>query len=151
MGITDFAQEENTFGVGVPKRHRIFYTIDLDPDRKSVALVEHIEGLEKRYSQVLARNRSWRATMIRNFCQGLKMLFKEEIEVNGFKLWVEPVIASRIFIAQNVLSALDQSEGMNFVQVILDLTPEEVGYWAWKVADKKKQAIQAFKILHRNY
>ena len=134
------------------ENENIFYSMDLNPTNRSVALKEHISGLKGELVAVIARNFGWRAKMIRRFSGAIESRNSDcvrKIESKNHLISFDPVIASRVFVAQKLISALkDEKKAGERLNYILDLPDAETAYWAWKIAASKKKAILAFRILY---
>ncbi len=133
------------------ENENIFYSMDLNPANCSVTLKEHISGLKGELVAVIARNFGWRAKMIRTFCRALENRKQDCVRPFGSEehlMSYDPVIASRIFVAQKIVSAIkDEKRAGERLELVLDLPDAETAYWAWKIAASKKKAISAFNIL----
>ena len=143
---------KNKLNTALKNEESIYYSINIDPKSNSVALREHINGLREESITVIARNYSWRAVLVKKFCQSLciqKIKGIKRLERNGNILSLDPINASRLFVVLKVLSSIKTENGANeILEPIMELPDGETAYWAWKIASNQKKAILAFKILH---
>jgi len=155
------------------KKERVHYTISLRNSQiKTAQLLEHIDGMNKNYKNVIGTVRSWRAEMIRVFLERLIIRFQEDLKnkpasyqmifaqdgenlleikkihwSNEYKLTEE--MAMKILFAIKLIASMNQRPKIDEpLEIILSLTDEEISFWAWKVLSLKNNALNGFKAMY---
>jgi hypothetical protein len=155
------------------KTERLHYTISLRDGRiKTIQLIEHIDGMNKNYKNVIGTVRSWRAEMIRAFLKKLITRYQEDLRSkplsyqsvfapeeegllktnkiswnNEYKLTAE--LAMKLLFATKLISSMDRRPRIEEAfEIIQSLTDEEISFWAWKVLSLKNHALNGFKAMY---
>lgn len=155
------------------KKERLHYTISLkDGQIRTIQLLEHIDGMNKNYKNVIGIVRSWRAEMIKAFLEKLIARYQENLKSkalssqavfapeeegllkinkiqwnNEYKLTEE--LAMKLLFAAKLISSMDQRPKIEEAfEIIQSLTDEEISFWAWKVLSLKTNALNGFKAMY---
>lgn len=155
------------------KKERLHYTVALKNGQvPTIKILEHIDGMNKNYKNIIGTVRSWRAEMIRAFLERLIAGYQEDLKSkslsyqsifmhdengllkiekiqwnNEYKLTEE--LAMKLLLGVKLISSMDQRPKIEeALEIIQSLTDEEISFWAWKVLSLKVSALNAFKAMY---
>ena len=155
------------------KKERLHYTISLkDGQIRTIQLLEHIDGMNKNYKNVIGTVRSWRAEMIRAFLEKLIARYQEDLKSkplsyqavfaqeeedllkinkiqwnNEYKLTEE--LAMKLLFATKLISSMDKRPKIEeALEIIQSLTDEEISFLDWKVLSLKTNALNGFNAMY---
>jgi hypothetical protein len=105
---------------------------------KYITMYESYQNREKAYRMRIASATAWRKDAIKNLMKKLKVEGKtDDVEK-----------AMRIYVAIKVLNSMKKPEQRyKLIDTVLNLPPEEVFFWAWKLSSTKNGAY-AFRVLY---
>ncbi len=105
---------------------------------KYITMYETYQNRERNYRMRIASATAWRRDAIRNLMDKLKMDGKTD-EIGD---------AMRVYTAFKVLNSMKKAEKRyKLIDAIVNLPPEEVFFWAWKVSSTSNGAY-AFRVLY---
>ena len=155
------------------KKERIQYSIRLKAGKlRSIQLVEHIDGLNRHFSNRIAVIYSWRADIIRKYLNGLiledngnmeaylishqKMFSEYENQPDiitslnwneEYKLDTE--ISMNLILAMKIVSSIEERPRIErALEIVHSLSDEEISFWAWKVLSLHNRALSGFKAMY---
>lgn len=105
---------------------------------KYITMYESYQNKGKSYRMKIASATSWRRDAVKGLMKKLGIEDKtDDVEK-----------AMRVYIAIKVLNSIKRPEQRyKLVDVVLNLPPEEVFFWAWKLSSTKNGAY-AFRVLY---
>jgi len=105
---------------------------------KYITMYENFQNKDKGYRMKIASATSWRKEAIKSLMKKLKIENKtDDVEK-----------AMRVYVAFKVLNSMKRAEQRyKLIDAILNLPPEEVFFWAWKLSSNSKGAY-AFRVLY---
>jgi len=133
-------------------KDRVHYSIFLkDGKIRSVQLREHIDGLNKHFSNNIGVIYSWRAEIIQKFLDSLIKKYHDDFNKskwnNEYRLTTE--ISMKLLLAIRLTSSIEQRPRVEeALEIIHSMSDEEVSFWAWKVLSLKSRALNGFKAMY---
>lgn len=132
----------------------------LDFSKKRLNLYEKHEALTKTTERIIASAFSWRKTGIIRFARlqltRINQIYSDLPEnnrplrqISDTKMTAMPLEGGRIFFCIKLLGSIPrESDTEEYIQLLMNLSEEELSFWVWKMAQAPIRAIKAFKILH---
>ena len=153
-------------------KDRVHYSIFLkDGKIRSVQLKEHIDGLNKHFSNNIGVIYSWRAEIIQKFLNNLIKKYHDDLKNrvksyqtvfdngdftmdfektkwnNEYKLNTE--VSMKLLLAIRLTSSIEQRPRVEeALEIIHSMSDEEVSFWAWKILSLKSRALNGFKAMY---
>jgi len=153
-------------------KDRVHYSIHLkDGKNRSIQLKEHIDGLNKHFSNNIGIIFSWRAEIIQKFLDSLIKKYHDDLKKrvksyqmifdngdividfdktqwnNEYKLTTE--ISMKLLLAIRLTSSIEQRPRIEeALEIIYSMSDEEVSFWSWKVLSLKNRALNGFKAMY---
>ena len=153
-------------------KDRVHYSVLLkDGNTQSIQLKEHIDGLNKLFSNNIGIIFSWRAEIIQKFLDNLIKKYHDDLKTrvksyqmifnngdfaidfdktqwnNEYKLTTE--ISMKLLLAIRLTSSMEQRPRIEeALEIIYSMSDEEVSFWSWKVLSLKNRALNGFKAMY---
>lgn len=153
-------------------KDRVHYSVILkDGKIRTIRLKEHIDGLNKHFSNNIGVIYSWRAEIIQKFLDNLIKKYRTDLKNNikshqtifdngDFKIdfdktkWnkeyrLTTEISMKLLLAIRLTSSIEQRPRIEeALEIIHSMSDEEVSFWAWKVLSLKSRALNGFKAMY---
>lgn len=153
-------------------KDRVHYSILLkDGKIRSIKLKEHIDGLNKHFSNNIGVIYSWRAEIIQKFLNNLIKKYHDDLKsrVKSYQTvfddgyvtmdfdktkWndeyrLNTEVSMKLLLAIRLASSMEQRPRMEeALEIIYSMSDEEVSFWAWKVLSLRNRALNGFKAMY---
>ena len=107
-------------------------------------LYEQFVSKSKSYRSPIAKVTSWRRDAVRYLLKRIKL-----VREDGKEVIYDPVEAMRVYVAFKVLNSIKRPElKYRLTETLLELPPEEIFFWAWKVSANGRGKY-AFRVLYQ--
>lgn len=130
---------------------RIHYTVSLNKGSvDSIKMFINFIGINRKCKNKICIIFSWRAEIIKKFLDKLPLDDEgvKKIQWNHeYKLADE--IAMKILFAMKLVASMEQGSRIDdALEIINNLTDEEISFWSWKVLSLENRALNGFKAMY---